>query len=226
MNTLTNALDFINESMFYSRPIPQTQKRNLTALITDRQGKPGAYSTMFAPFPKEDISHYRLFTGESPSPLSAIHIIGEECCRALLLLGIHNHKTTTAISKANEVIVVNHLQRKRNPKQTFPKAFFCCPKCTCGLWRHYSARTNATAEKVLSDGMKALKQWRNGKGGWTQFPAYYTLFTLLEIDMPQARKELTYAAKSCEATITKLRAPRGTYAQRRVDVLKRVLSLV
>lgn len=226
MALLIDTLDELNESMFYSRPIPESKRRKLAGLVAGRQGKPGSYADMFAPLPSEDVIHYRLFTGEHPSPLSALHIIGEECCRSLLLLGVNNQKCETALGRASDSILPLLTKRRHNSERTFPEAFFCCPKCTCGLWRHMSARTDTFSEERLSEGLTALREWRNGKGGWTTFPPYYTLFVLTEVKLRQARNELSYAAKSCEVMLAKMHAPRGKYAQRRVDVLKAVLSIV
>jgi len=48
------------------------------------------------------------------------------------------------------------------------------------------------------EGLKALKKRRDGKGRWRNFPFYYTLLSLTEIDIPQPVDEMKYAAKACE----------------------------
>ena len=228
MQSLINTLDEINESFFYSRPISKENKRKYSNLIASRQGQPGAYSKMFfAPTANDDMSHYKLFTGETPSSLSALHIVGEECCRALLKLGVNDSKSKLALEKASSSVLDSYSRyRTRTGKRSFPTAFFCCPKCTCGFWRHLSARVDDQSEKYLSDGMEALKSWRNGKGGWNMFPQHYSLLALTEMDSKKAKAEMKYTAKFCENELSKAKRVIGKFSERRIDVMKKVLELV
>ncbi|MBL8026238.1 MAG: hypothetical protein JNL74_07495 [Fibrobacteres bacterium] len=228
MRSLINVLDEINESFFYSRPITKENKRIFSNFIASRQGQPGAYNRMFfAPTADDDMSHYKLFTGETPSRLSALHIVGEECCRALLKLGVNDSQSKLALEKASSSVLGAYSRyRTRTGKRSFPKAFFCCPKCTCGFWRHLSARVDDQSEEYLSDGMDALKSWRNGKGGWNMFPQHYTLLALTEMDSKKVKAELKYAAKFCEEELSKVKRISLKFPQRRLEVMKRVLELI
>jgi hypothetical protein len=51
--------------------------------------------------------------------------------------------------------------------------------------------------------MKILRAHRERTGRWKRFPFYYTLQTLCELDMPAAREELRFAAKSCVRVLRK-----------------------
>jgi hypothetical protein len=50
----------------------------------------------------------------------------------------------------------------------------------------------------LTEGLKSLKQRRDGAGRWRSFPFYYTLLSLIEIDISQAVDEMKYTANVCE----------------------------
>jgi hypothetical protein len=42
-------LDSVSESLFFEKPIPESQRIALAKWIASRQGLPGAYADMFAP---------------------------------------------------------------------------------------------------------------------------------------------------------------------------------
>lgn len=87
-NSLAKTIDAVNEALFFGRRIPETESRRVVAWLAARQGLPGSYSGMFAPTALDFENGFRLFTGEQiTSGAATSHILGEETCRALLLLG-------------------------------------------------------------------------------------------------------------------------------------------
>jgi hypothetical protein len=217
--SLAKTVDHVNETLFYQKPIDAAEGNRIVLFIRGRLGLSGSYEGMPAPS-KEDLRHgIRLFTGDTPSPRSARHILGEEACRAVLLLA--GKKANTILEPAWERMGAVLDSYDRSGKK-YPD-LFCCPKCTCGLLRHLSAGGLPKQWGWLEKGLSGIRSMRDGKGGWNMFPFHYTLFTLLDIDLPAARKELAYAARRCEKEAAG-RFPKGMYPKRRLDVMLRVLS--
>jgi hypothetical protein len=91
------------------------------------------------------------------------------------------------------------------------------------LWRHLAAGGLKDQERVLTLGMRTLKDRRDGEGRWRAYPFHYTLLALTEIEVPAVRAELGYAAPQCEKLLK--RSPRGeVYDQRRRCIAERVLA--
>ncbi len=87
-NSLAKTIDAVNEALFFGYRILETESRRVVQWLASRQGLPGSYSGMFAPTPLDFESGIRLFTGEQiTSGAATSHILGEESCRAILLLG-------------------------------------------------------------------------------------------------------------------------------------------
>lgn len=91
------------------------------------------------------------------------------------------------------------------------------------LWRHLTAGGLDNQEARLTEGLKVLKQRRDGTGRWRSFPFYYTLLTLTDIDLTQAVDELKYAAVVCERYL-KRPATGDNLDQRRRLLTERVLE--
>ena len=86
-NSLASTLDAVTEALFLGRRIPNPDARRVAKWLAKRQGLPGSYSGMFAPTARDFESGIRLFTGERiTSGAATSHILGQEACRALLLL--------------------------------------------------------------------------------------------------------------------------------------------
>ncbi|MBI4730583.1 MAG: hypothetical protein HY781_00315 [Chloroflexi bacterium] len=87
-NSLARTIDAVNEAHFFGYRIPEIESRRVVQWLAARQGLPGSYSGMFAPTELDFENGIRLFTGEQiTSGAATSHILGEESCRALLLLG-------------------------------------------------------------------------------------------------------------------------------------------
>jgi hypothetical protein len=223
MKTLSAVIDNVNDIFFYNKPVDDKMISYIISFLAERLAAPGGYAKTFAPL-ADELKNTRLFTGEKPSPLSASHILAEESCRALLLLGKNSiiaRETLATASKSLEALI--YRVELNSSKRKIPE-FFCCPKCTCGLWRNLAVGNLPTAQYKLKNGVDTLKKVRDSKGGWKLFPFHYTLFTLLEINLPQAKQELQYAAKRCNNELKKKRGSSSIYSQRQMDVMKRVLE--
>ena len=128
----------MNEAAFLGTAIPPKERREVARWIAARQGLPKAYGELFAGFPPECDSGIQLFTGERVTSASARHILGEESCRALLLLKSDDASAKAALTRATTWLIERvekaGLDSPRNNAGTY-----CCGKCTVGLWRNILA---------------------------------------------------------------------------------------
>jgi hypothetical protein len=93
------------------------------------------------------------------------------------------------------------------------------------MWRNLLSGGLDRQKERLTKGVKQLRNVRDGKGGWDRFPFWYTVLALVEIEQPQARAELKYAAPLLERTAK--RPPAGSkYARRRHQIAQRALARV
>ncbi len=163
---------------------------------------------MFAPLPGEAAKGYRTFTGEPiNSEAGARHVLGEEACRALLLLDVPATRPALARATANFMERLDDAERRQYSVGTY-----CCGICSGAYWRQLTAGGLDRKEERLATGMKVLKLRRLENGRWRAFPFWYTLLTLTEIDVPGAKAEKQFAAPLCERHLR--RSPTGDYAAR------------
>jgi len=219
--SLSQTLDAINDALFSGITITKQERAAAAKWIAERQGLPRSYAGMFSPTDYDFARWTRVFTGEElKSNAATAHILSEEACRALLLLGASTKPVSRALSNAT----ANFLERisKNHARHS---GFFCCGTCSVALWRHLAAGGLDEPEKRLAHGLKYLKMLRTGKGRWDRFPFHYTLLAISELESRAAFAEMRYAAPAVERS---LQRDRGTdkYARRRRVVMERVLAKV
>jgi len=220
-DSLALTLDAVNEAFFYNRSISENEKTQVARWIADRQGKPGAYASMFAPTESDFAKGVRLFTGERfHSRAGTAHILGEEACRALILLDIQDSDVRSALDHASQGI----MSRLKSSEDTYGiSGFYCCGTCTPSLWRHLAAGGLEDGESRLEAGIKLLKQYRDGKGKWRRFPFYYSLLAISELDLPSAIEEMRYVSPVCERYLKRTNQGNG-YTKRRRLLAEKVLK--
>jgi hypothetical protein len=104
--SLSQTLDHLNDCFFSGKMIPDDEKRATADWIAARQGLKGAYAHMFAPTEKDYREGVRVFTGELiQSGAATGHVMGEEACRALLLLNVADPAVTHALEQAHAGIL-------------------------------------------------------------------------------------------------------------------------
>jgi hypothetical protein len=221
-NSLSATVDAVNEAFFFGRKIPTPDRRDAARWIAARQGLPGAYGALFAGVGAERAAGIRVFTGERMTSASARHILGEESCRALLLLGTSESQAAAALARATGWMIDRVEQAAGDsPRNTL--GTYCCGKCTVGLWRNVLAGGLDRQDERIGTGLSKLRARRDGNGEWRTFPFWYTVLTLVEMDRPAARMELRYAAARIEAEAK--RAPGSTgHAARRNALARRALE--
>ena len=137
-SSLSETVDAVNDAVFFGKAMAAKDRRRVARWIAARQGLPGAYGELFAGFAPELASGIRLFTGERVTSASARHILGEESCRALLLLKSDEAIATAALTRATAWIVERVEKATTQSPRNTPGAY-CCGKCTVGLWRNILA---------------------------------------------------------------------------------------
>ena len=161
----------------------------------------------------------RVFTGERiRSGAGTAHILGEEACRALILLSAPAAGVRKALADASAGMIHRLDSSPRNVKT----GTYCCGTCSASLWRHLAVGGLENAERLLAAALKTLKANRDG-GRWGHFPFYYTLLALSEIPLRPAIEEMRYAAPSCERLL-KRRPKDDKYDSRRRDLAERILG--
>jgi hypothetical protein len=216
--SLNATLDALDETFFTGRRLNRADRVEAARWIAGRQGLPGSYSSMFAPTARDFATGIRFFTGEKlPTRAGTAHVLGEEACRALILLDVKEAAVQDALRRATDGIT------KRLSKISGPCGTYCCGKCTVAYWRHLAVGGLDHAERRLAAGMKVLRSRRDGAGKWRVFPFHYTLLALSEIDLSSSRNELRYAAPVCERLLK--RAPKNDrFDTRRRHLAERVLA--
>jgi hypothetical protein len=220
--SLSATVDAVNEAFFFGETIPATERREIASWIAARQAMPGAYGQLFAGFEPERTKGIRVFTGERITSASARHILGEEACRALLLLDSRDGEVKGALKRATDWMIAR-VERAAQDAQRNTLGAYCCGKCTVGLWRNILAGGLDRQEHRLTLGVSKLRAARDGDGEWRTFPFWYTVLALSEMDRKDARAELQYASGrlQAEAQRTSSSTP---YARRRNAVAQKALA--
>ena len=221
--SLSKTVDAVNEAFFFEKTIPATDRREVARWIAARHDLPGAYGKLFGGFPSERESGIRVFTGERIASASARHILGEESCRALQLLASRDPKANAALAQATAWLIDRVSQAGIDSPSRNNAGSYCCGKCTVGLWRNVVAGGLDCQSERLELGLKRLRARRDGKGGWKAFPFWYTLLALTEMDHPDARNELVYAADRIKAEAQRSWG-RSPYSHRRKVVARRAME--
>jgi len=212
-------VDAVDEAFFFSRPLSKADRVEAARWIAGRQGLPGSYHGMFAPTKRDFERGLQAFMGDRMrTRAGTAHVLGEEACRALILLDVKDAQVQSALRQATEGML-----RRLEPLDGPRAGFYCCGTCTVSYWRHLAVGGLDHAEHRLATGVKHLKSRRQDNGRWGLYPFWYTLLALTEIDLPSARKELHYVAPVCERLL-KRRPSDEVFAARRRALAERVLA--
>ncbi len=223
--SLSQTLDGVNELAFDERSCAPVERKRIAQWIAARQGLPGAYADTFAGLPGERENGIVVFTGERITSASARHILGEEACRVLRWLRVRDAGVQEALERANGGLLQCLARAAIDPRSANPGKY-CCGKCSVGLWRNLLAGGLDRQEERLRKGVgELLRAHRAGAGKWRVFPFWYTVLALTEMDLPEARKELEYAAPVLERVAAR-RSPSSVHGKRRHELARRALGAV
>jgi len=167
-DSLAATLDAVSKAFFYGRHLSKYQREQTAKWSASRQGGPSSYANMFAPTKNDLQEGVRVFTGERlRSGASIRHILGEEACRALILLDVSIVNVHKALDHAS-LGMMSALDRSE--AKGGMSGMYCCGTYTCSLWRHLIVGGLEGVERRLAAGMKALKLHRDENGRWKRFP--------------------------------------------------------
>jgi len=219
--SLAETIDNITDAFFFGNKIPKEERDSAALFIASRQGLPGSYAELFAPTEKDQSKGFKLFTGEKVKPSAGLrHILGEESCRALILLKSPLKTARDAFNTANDGMSKRLGKSFGVPR---PIGWYCCGQCTVSFWRNLLVGGLVNQDSELAGGLKILKTMRDGQHGWHRFPFYYTLLALNEFENPLVIDELKYAAPQLEDFLN--RKPRNDkYSIRRHVLAERILK--
>lgn len=224
---LFDLIDAVNDACFWQGSLSASDRKKLAKQIASTQGKPGSYADTFALDESEQKKGIRLFTGEITTSAAARHIAGEEACRALLLLDVDDASVTKALDAASaNLLKCLHRSEHECPDQRMggnPGAF-CCGRCSVAVWRHVTGGGLDRAEDRLLGGLKILKRHREN-GRWAIFPFWYTVSALAEMDVPQVKAEIKYAAPLLERAAKKSSSA-NPFEDRRSEIARRCLQKI
>ena len=213
---LARIIDSINECLFYDKPVPKKDLKKAMRLIRSRQIINGDYTGQLSFTPADFDFGSRLFTGEKLQTKLAIkNILNQESIRLLGIFDCFSDDREDIIQLANSWL----------NESCF--AEFCsvgeCKHSTIGFMRYLNTMKLSKHRETLASFIDILKQHRNRKDSWEGFPFFYTLLTLLEIDLPEAKEELRFALPACERRMDRIDNV-NKYTQRRLDVIRKVFS--
>ena len=219
--SLAETLNAVNDALFYERRLTDRNRKELARWIARRRGRPGSYAGMFAPTDKDLRNGVRVYTGELVRSGAAIrHVLGEEACRALILLGADDAGVKDALDRATHGM----LQRLRQTEGTTKvHGMYCCGICSVAYWRNVMVGGLDRNEERLTAGMVALRARRSSDGRWRRFPFYYTLLALSELDVRLAVDEMRHAAPLLQRYVRR-KIVKAKFSERRRIICERILA--
>lgn len=221
--SLSATVDSVNEDFFNARTVSAADRKRIANWIAARQGLPGAYADTFAGFDAERKGGITAFTGERFTSASARHILGEETSRALRLLDVKDAAVRTALDRATAGMLGALQRAATDPRKTHPGAY-CCGKCTVGMWRNLLAGGLDRQQERMTRGLRYLRSLRDGEGEWSRFPFWYTVLGLVDMEIPEARRELQYVSAQLGRAAKRKPGSASIYAQRRHELAKQALA--
>lgn len=222
--SLSSTVDNLNNSLFWDRKLSEEEIMPAIRWLVDRQGLPGSYRGLYAPFPTEFLTGIRLFTGERVKTKAATsHILGEEVSQILLKLNPTDEKVRSVMTRANNYFL-EFLHNDLDPTA----GIFCCGTCSVALWRHLAAGGLDNPEERITNGLIELKRFRTPDGKYRRFPFFYTLLALSEIDLALAKEEITYLAPKLQSCLDRRVCPKTAdrYSERKREIMIRLLQRI
>jgi hypothetical protein len=221
--SLSTTVDNVNRAVFFCEALSKQEALRTLAWLRTRFGAASAYGRgkTFGITEQDEQRRLKTFTGEAlTSDASMRHIHAEEACRAMILLNRVANKKLPELEQTTEFLLGCVARSEAAGK---PKGTFCCGPCTTALWRHMSVGGLGKHAKDLDIGIGVMAKSRKGDGTWRRFPFFYALSLLVEVDTPNARKELKYARAEADKRLEALRGE-TELAKRKRKILELTLA--
>ncbi len=215
--SLAATLNTLQDLDFNGKQLSGFVRDEAEAWLTERHWARGAYRGLYAPTEADFAQPMKLYTGETiTATVSKAHILGEEAARAMILLRPQTAKGKQAVAETTAI-----MHQLATTDELL--GIHCCGRCSVSLWRHLLVAGLPDAEEIFASGIGFLREQRDSNGRWNSFSYYYTLLTLLDIQIPAARAELEYARPYIERTLEKPPHPSEASACNR-EILVRVAN--
>ncbi len=211
--SLMKTVDNINEHFLYGEAIPEHEGIEAARWIATQQGKKGHYRELFAPTPFDFEQGMRLFTGERLVCASARHIMGQEAARAAWLLGKEDPMVRDAYHRATGWMVEEPGFQQSGT--------YCCGRCSLAYWRHTWVSDFENKQAHITKGLKMMKDRRTQDGEWSNFPFFYSVYSMLDLELEAAYNELSYARPRIEKYLRNNRP--GSYSKRRIAIFEQAI---
>ena len=144
--SLGATVDAVNDAFFWKGKLSQSERSEAAQWIAGRCGEWGAYVPGFpAPTERDFREGLRFFTGERfRTRAGTAHSLGEEACRALILLNSRRKDVSEALKNASESMAAR-LRESVGKGYARPRTgHYCCGRCSVALWRHVTAGASAS----------------------------------------------------------------------------------
>jgi len=221
--SLAVTIDRCNERLFWGRDIAEEDRAAVCDWIARRQGLHGSYWGMFAPTDFDFSRPLTLFTGEKiTTNAGRSHILGEEASVVLRRLGQSDPAVMEAVAKADDGL--GEATARYYGMKPEAVGHYCCGTCTPAFWRNLRYGGLGGKEEWLSAGIRMLKGMRTPDHEWRRFSLPWTVYSLLDIDLPEAKQELEWVAPKLD-NIAK-RKGSGVWGERWREVAIRALGRI
>ena len=224
-NSLFQTIDNVSEALFFDFEIGDHDKKEVVNFILSQQEKPQTYADTFAPT-EYDLQHdLVLFTGEKiKTQAGRRHMIGEEACRIIRVIGMSNDQVNKALDRADQGLLSKISACKQDPG--YISGTYCCKACSCSLWLNIGSGGLKNDVSMLESGLRYLKTNRDGHGNWKGFPPNYLLYVLNGINIDSALNELKYAGKAIERKLKRKGVAESKYELRRTHLYEQILNKI
>lgn len=221
-HSLAATLDGFAGATHAGRCLAPAQGQALATWLAGQCLHEGSYEGMPAPTPEDFAGEPRLFTGEPLTGRGGMACkLGNEACRALIQLA--DPSTTVQAVLAT---VRKRMGARLDPPTSERGGYYCCGSCSVAVWRHLLVGGLDRQEERLAKGLRQLHRARLTGGGWRFFPAWYTVWALLDMQDPAARAELEHAAPRLERYLQRPPRMAAPYGARRVELARQALARV
>ena len=214
--TFAEKMDTINDQIFYNTSSIIIDKE-LIAFIISRQLKDGSDTGSFSLSTRDYQIGKWLYTGERlVTNLAIKNILSFGASKILHFSKEKNSEINLSLEKAEKWMHNCCFSKLCSTGE--------CKHSTTGYISYLSLVSKDKKKDQLINFVEMLSNFRNKNKKWDGFPFYYTLKTLLEINLPIANKELAFALPACEKNLKFLNNNKNKYNSRRLEITKRVFA--
>lgn len=191
---LAQSINSISRALIEGRIFSEKEKAEIAAFIFDRKNPVDEFT--FYPTNTERINGIRLVTGEkAKTQLLANNALELETLRILSIFVPRDTRLRQLHDKADQRLQKLCIYNICTTGE--------CAAASIVFLRYLTALAQNDHGEKIHCGLDILKQMRDGKGRWKNFPFFYTLLWLTELTWPEGIHELGYALPAYQRLITR-----------------------